>query len=75
MTFEEYQRSDYEKTYQKIKRLQLIMHNDIQFVDITDGCYTVKKWVRGDTEYVDTDEITEELGDVLWYVSQMNETY
>ena len=35
----------------------------------------VKKWVRGDTEYVDTDEIKKELGDVLWYVSQMAETF
>ena len=34
----------------------------------------VKKWVRGDTSYVDTDEIAKELGDVLWYVSQMAET-
>ena len=29
----------------------------------------------GDTEYVDTDEIKKELGDVLWYVSQMAETF
>jgi NTP pyrophosphatase (non-canonical NTP hydrolase) len=35
----------------------------------------VKKWVRGDTSYVDTDEIAKELGDVLWYVSQMAETF
>ena len=35
----------------------------------------VKKWVRGDTSYVDTDEIAKELGDVLWYVSQMSETF
>jgi|TARA_R110002074_G_scaffold383851_1_gene564233 NTP pyrophosphatase (non-canonical NTP hydrolase) len=35
----------------------------------------VKKWVRGDTSYVDTDDIAKELGDVLWYVSQMAETF
>lgn len=31
----------------------------------------IKKVLRGDKEYLDTDAIAAELGDVLWYLSQI----
>ena len=59
-----------------IVRISTELGSSNPFLDVAgEVAGKVKKWVRGDTEYVDTDEIKKELGDVLWYVSQMAETF
>ena len=35
----------------------------------------IKKWIRGDVDRVDSEDIAKELGDVLWYISQMASTF
>ena len=56
-----------EKTYQKILDFaRLIMHNDIQFVDITDGAtHYHADYVKPD--WADTKTRTTEIGDHIFY--------
>ena len=56
-----------EKTYQKILDFaRLIMHNDIQFVDITDGAtHYHADYVKPD--WADTKPRTTEIGDHIFY--------
>ena len=74
MTFEEYQRETMKTAvYDKevaVTYLALGLTSEAGEV-----AGKSQKVVRGDTEYVDTDEIKKELGDVLWYVSQMAFTF
>ena len=56
-----------EKTYQKILDFaRLIMHNDIQFVDITDGA-THYHADYGKPDWADTKTRTTEIGDHIFY--------